>query len=268
MKRQTALVTGAARGIGRDVTAALSARGWQVVAGVRDVDACTIDDPNVTVVHLDVTDAESIRAAVGRAEAIAGGALDAVISNAGHAMLAPFEDLDIQLVREMFEVNTFGAVAVVQAALGAMRRARAGRIVFVSTVGVHLYTPYFSAYRASKAALNAFAGTLAVEVRQFGIRVSTVEPGMVATEFSRSTRRASSLTDPDSPYAEMSAVFMGGLRKWRDWVSIPAGEVSDQVLALLDDPDPAPSVLVGEDAVYLATLDESGMREFLGFDDR
>lgn len=53
-----------------------------------------------------------------------------------------------------------------------------------------------------------------------------------------------------------------------DRLSIPAGEVSDQVLALLDDPDPAPSVLVGEDAVYLATLDESGMREFLGFDDR
>ncbi len=268
MKRQTALVTGAARGIGREVTGALAARGWQVVAGVRDVDACAIDDPNVTVVHLDVTDPQSIRSGVDQAQSIAGGALDAVISNAGHAMIAPFEDLDMQLVREMFEVNTFGAVAVVQAALGAMRRARAGRIVFVSTVGVHLYTPYFSAYRASKAALNAFAGTMAVEVREFGIRVSTVEPGMVATDFSMSTRRAPSLTDPDSPYAQMSTAFMGGLRKWRDWVSIPATDVSDQVLALIDDPDPAASVLVGEDAQYLATLDEAGMRAFLGFDER
>lgn len=268
MKRQTALVTGAARGIGRDVTAALAARGWQVIAGVRNVDECSIDDPNVTVVHLDVTDEESIRSAVGTAQAIAGGALDAVISNAGHAMISPFEDLDMHQVREMFEVNTFGAVAVVQAALAEMRRACAGRIIFVSTVGVHLYTPYFSAYRASKAALNAFAGTMAVEVREFGIRVSTVEPGMVATDFSMSTRRAPSLTDPDSPYADMSAAFMGGLRKWRDWVSIPPSEVSDQVLALLDDPDPAPAVLVGEDAIHLATLDEPGMRAFLGFDDR
>lgn len=266
MSDRTALVTGAARGIGREVVTTLADAGWRVVAGVRDVDACDLDHPAVHVVRLDVTDRSSVRAAVAEAEDLAGGALDAVVSNAGHAVVGPFEDLDLDVVREMFEVNTFGAVAVVQAAIGAMRRARAGRIVFVSTVGVHLHTPYLSAYRASKAALNAFADTLAVEVRDFGIRLTRVEPGMVATEFSLSTRRSPAITDPQSPYADMSTAFMSGMRSWRDWINIPASDVADRVAALIDDPDPPASVLVGEDAEYLVTLDERGMRRFLGLD--
>ncbi len=266
MKRQTALVTGAARGIGRAVTLALAERGWQVVAGVRTVESCEIDHPNVTVVRLEVTDPVSIRAAVERAELLGGGAIDLLVSNAGHAVVSPFEDLDLDIVREMFEVNTFGAVAVTQAVLPGMRRNGGGRIVVVSTVGVHLYTPCFSAYRASKAALNAFMGTLAVEVREFGIRISLVEPGMVDTEFARSTRRSPALVDPDSPYAHMSQAFLKGLGKWRSWINIPATDVSDRVLAIVDDPDPPASVLVGEDSEYLVTLDEAGMRAFLELD--
>jgi len=260
----TVLVTGAARGIGREVALRLAAADRTVVAGVRDVAACDLDHPAIHVVRLDVTDRSSVGSAVAEAEEIAGGALEAVVSNAGHAMVWPFEDLDLDVVRELFEVNTFGAVAVVQAALPAMRRAGRGRVVFVSTVGVHLDTPYFSAYRASKVALNAFADTMALEVRDFGIRVSRVEPGMVATDFSQSTRRAPSLTDPASPYAEMSDAFLRGLRGWREWVNIPASDVADRVALLIDDPDPPPAVLVGPDAEHLVTLDEDGLRRFFG----
>lgn len=266
MSRPTALVTGAARGIGQAVALALAERGWQVVAGVRDRERCDLDHPHVNVIELDVTNAAQVRAGVAAAEHIGGGALTAVVSNAGHAMIAPFEDLDLATVREMFEVNTFGAVAVAQAALPAMRAAGRGRLVFVSSVGVHLDTPYLSAYRASKAALNAFADTLAMEVREYGIRVSRVEPGMVATEFSASTRRSDSLTDPESPYASMSASLIRGMREWREWVNIPADDVAERILALLDDAEPPASVLVGEDAEHLVTLDANGLRRFFHLD--
>lgn len=266
--QRTALVTGAARGIGRAIVTALAADGWQVVAGVRDVATAEFDDPNVTVVTLDVSDPASVRNGVGEAERVAGGALDAVVNNAGHALVSPVELLDLDAVRGMFEVNTFGAVSVVQAALPAMRAARRGRIVFVSTVGSYLYTPFLSSYRASKAALNAFADVLAVEVREFGIHVSRVEPGMVATEFSKSTQGFPTLLDAESPYAPLVQTFVKGFREWREWVNIPAEDVAEEVVRLIDDPDPAAAVLVGEDALHLVELDEPGMRAFLGLDDR
>ncbi len=241
--------------------------GWHVVAGVRDPGASAdLAGAGVAVVQLDVADPTSVRAGVAQAETIAGGALHAVICNAGHAVVGPFEDLDLEVVREMFDVNTFGCVSVVQAALPKMRAAQRGHVIFVSTVGVHLYTPFFGAYRASKAALNAMADVLAVEVRDFGIRVSRVEPGMVDTEFALATRRPANFGADDSPYASMVQGFRGGLQRWRDWVNIPAAEVADAIMALVDDPEPPAAVLVGADTFELVKLDEAGMRRFLGLD--
>lgn len=264
--RPTALVTGASRGIGRATVTTLAARGWHVVAGVRDVAAADLDLPGVDVIALDVTDPGSVRAGVARAEEIAGGALHAVIGNAGHAVVGPVEDLDWDVVREMFEVNTFGAMAVVQAALPAMRAAGRGRVVFVTTVGVHLLTPFFGAYKASKVALRALAEVLAVEVRRFGIRVSSIEPGMVDTEFAKSTRRSPTLADPTSPYAPFASRFPAGLAGWRDWVNIPAQDVADAIVAVVFADDPPASVLVGDDSEHLVTLDEAGILSFLGLD--
>lgn len=266
MSAPTVLVTGASRGIGRAVVELFAEHGWNVVAGVRDVAACSFEHPAVSVVYLDVTDRDSIREGVTRAEEVAGGGLAALVSNPGHAVLAPFEDLDMDVVRQMFEVNTFGAVQAVQAALPGMRSRGGGRVVFVSTVGAYLHTPFVSSYRASKAALNAFADTLAVEVRQFGIRVSRVEPGMVATDFGKATRRSETLMDPDNVYEPMVREFMVGFAGWRDWVNIPASAVASEVFDLVNHPDPPSSVLVGEDAHHLVTLSEAGMLEFLGID--
>jgi NAD(P)-dependent dehydrogenase (short-subunit alcohol dehydrogenase family) len=123
------LVTGAARGIGRAVCLALLAEGRHVVAGVRDVDAATEAlpaDPRLAIVALDVTDPDQVRDGVAEAERLAGGALGAVVNNAGWALLGAVEDVDLARAREMFETNFFGAAAVLQAALPAMRAARSG----------------------------------------------------------------------------------------------------------------------------------------------
>ncbi len=114
------------------------------MAGVRDVAAAeeAYDGrPNVHVVHLDVTDPESVRSGVAAAEEYAGGALTCLVSNAGYAVLGAVEDADMDEVRAMFDTNFFGAAAVVQAALPAMREAGRGSVVFVSSIGARIANP-------------------------------------------------------------------------------------------------------------------------------
>jgi NAD(P)-dependent dehydrogenase (short-subunit alcohol dehydrogenase family) len=261
---KTVLVTGAARGIGRATVDGLVGRGWRVVAGVRDPSAAAFDHADVKAVQLDVTDAESVRRGVAAAQAFAGGALDAVVSNAGYALLGAVEDVAMDEVRAVFETNTFGALAVVQAALPAMREAGGGTVVFVSTVGAGLPTPLLGAYRASKAALNALADVLSLEGRAFGIRVGRVEPGMVGTEFSKATRRSGSITDPDGPYAPLGAALFQGMGRWRDQYEITADQVATEIIRIIEDPDAERVTLVGDDAKRLHGSGEDDILEFLG----
>jgi NAD(P)-dependent dehydrogenase (short-subunit alcohol dehydrogenase family) len=265
----TALVTGASRGIGRATVEGLLDRGWRVVAGVRDVDATRAalgDREGLHVVAMDVTDLEQVHAGVAAAEDLAGGALHALVPNAGYAVVGAVEDVAIDEARAVMETNTFGALSVVQAAAPGMRRAGRGAIVFVSTVGAGLPTPLLGAYRASKAALNAFADVLAMEMRPFGVRVSRVEPGMVATEFSRSTVRSGAVAAGEGPYADLFAALRDGMGAWRARYDIGADVVAAEIVRLIDDPAPPSAVAVGDDSRLLATLDEDGLLDFLGIE--
>jgi len=245
----TALVTGAARGIGRVTVLALREAGWRVVAGVRDPATAPFgDDDGVLTVRLDVTDHASVRDGVAAAEAFAGGALDALVSNAGYAVMGPAEVVPIDDARAVFETNMFGAMAVTQAVLPAMRDARRGHIVVVSSIGAHLPVPGVGVYRASKAAFDALADSMRVEVRPFGVRVTRLEPGMVATEFSKATVRAPAMADPEHPYAPIAQVLIRGYGGWREWNNTPPEMVADAVVAAVTDEDPPAVVPVGIDA--------------------
>ena len=122
------------------------------------------------------------------AERHAGGALACLVSNAAYGVLGAVEEVDLAEVRAMFETNVFGAAAVLQGVVPGMRAAGGGSVVFVSSIGARFANPLLGMYHASKYALSAIAEALAVEGRPFGIRVSTVEPGMVDTEFPKAVR--------------------------------------------------------------------------------
>jgi NAD(P)-dependent dehydrogenase (short-subunit alcohol dehydrogenase family) len=261
---KTALVTGAARGIGRATVERLVANGWKVVAGVRDPTTALFDDSAVTVVQMDVTDRAQVRDGVAAAQEVAGGALDALVSNAGYALLGAVEDVGLDEVEAVFATNTFGALAVVQAALPAMREAGGGAVVFVSTIGASLPTPLLGAYRASKAALNSFADVLSLEGRPFGIRVGRVEPGMVATEFSQATRRSGSITEPDGPYAALGAALFHGMGAWRARFESSAAGVAAEIVRIIEDPSAEQVALVGEDAKELHGSTEDDILAYLG----
>jgi NAD(P)-dependent dehydrogenase (short-subunit alcohol dehydrogenase family) len=271
---RTVLVTGAGRGIGRAVAEQFADAGWIVVAGVRDLDRAAADfadRPGIAAVHLDVTDDATIAAAVAEAQRRAGGPIDCLVSNAGYAVLGPVEDVDLDEVRAMFETNFFGAAAVVQAAVPAMREAGRGAVVFVSSIGARFANPLVGMYHASKFALSAMAEALALECRPFGVHVAAIEPGMVDTDFPRATRATGALSRGEGVYAPLLGELRQGFAAWRERNPTPPAAIAALVLAAALDPDGPFRVAAGEDAAFLTrtrqqlTDDAAWQDALLGF---
>ena len=277
MSARTALVTGAGRGIGRAVVERLLERGWRVAAGVRDPERAREEmgaRDGLAIVPLEVGDRESVRAGVAAAQEHAGGALALVVNNAGYAAMGAQEDADLDQIRAMFDTNVFGAAAVVQAALPAMREAGRGAIVAVGSVADILPTPLVGFYNASKAALTAMCHSLAVESRPFGIRVSVVVPGMVDTDFPRATVLSGSAAAEDGVYRPLLVGLRTGFARWRAESQVSAQVVADAVVRAAEDPQAPFRVIVGPDTEMFtrrrAEVDDrawqDGFVEFLGSD--
>ncbi len=171
------LITGCSSGFGLAFAKEFHRRGDQVVATMRVPREL---GPGIDVRRLDVTDAESIHSAVdGVLQTY--GRIDALINNAGIGVVGALETLRDETLREVFDTNVFGAIAVTRAVLPHMRQQRSGRIVFVSAIGALLNTGYLGAYCASKHAIDCVSATFDIESRPFGIRVSSVLPSAFNT---------------------------------------------------------------------------------------
>jgi NAD(P)-dependent dehydrogenase (short-subunit alcohol dehydrogenase family) len=181
----TVVVTGASSGIGRACALDLAKQGCRVFAGVRksmDGDELRrLGGPNVIPVEIDVTKTATIEAARAVVEAALNGAgLDGLVNNAGIARTAPVEFVTDRDMRDHFEVNVFGQVAMTQAFLPLIHRGR-GRIVNVGSIGSDITMPFGGALCASKAALTSLTHALRLELRPAGIHVCLVEPGAIST---------------------------------------------------------------------------------------
>lgn len=259
-------MTGAGRGIGRATVEAFLAAGWQAVAGVRDVAAATdafAAHPGLSIVELDVCDAASVADATAAAHRIAGGPLAALVPNAGYAVMGAAEDVDLDVVRRMFETNLFGAAAVVEEVLPAMREAGRGVIVCTSSIGARLANPLLGMYHASKYAMTAWAEAMRLEVLPFGVRVHVVEPGMVNTDFPAATVATGAIARGEGPYAPLLAELRAGFRSWRERLGVGAEEVAAAIVATVLDGDARFRIPVGPDAVQMsAARDELGDEDF------
>jgi NAD(P)-dependent dehydrogenase (short-subunit alcohol dehydrogenase family) len=179
------LITGASTGIGQACAVELDRRKFQVFAGVRREEAGEWLRKNtsalLTPVLIDVTDAASISAAAAKIKEQVGlRGLAGLVNNAGIGVSGPLELIPIEELRRQFEVNVIGQVAVTQAVLPLLRIAK-GRIVNIGSSNGALATPYLGPYSASKFAMEAITDALRMELRAWGIRVSIVEPGPIAT---------------------------------------------------------------------------------------
>jgi short-subunit dehydrogenase len=180
---KTILITGAGSGFGRLAAFGLAERGhrviatthiWPQVTALRD--EARARNLSIEIDKLDVT-SERDRSHADRWDA------DVFVSNAGTMEAGPIAELPIDLLRSMFEVNFFGAVAFAQAVAAKMVRKRQGRIVFVSSVAGLVTIPYSAGYSATKHALEAVAEGMKTELAPFGVKLATVNPGFYATGF-------------------------------------------------------------------------------------
>jgi NAD(P)-dependent dehydrogenase (short-subunit alcohol dehydrogenase family) len=206
----TVLVTGSSTGLGLETALYLAEHGFRVFAGLRDLEHTLVVNEAaeqrgiaLEVVQLDVTDPPSVDNAVATIVALSGGVFG-LVNNAGIGLRGCFEDLAEAEVRQVFEANVFGTMAVTRRVLPHMRAARRGRIVTISSVGGRIATFGLSAYCSTKFAQEGFGEALALEVAPFGIQSILIEPGIIKTSrWTVNRGTAANALNPESPYYAM-----------------------------------------------------------------
>src|SRR5260370_1864282 len=222
MTAKIAVVTGASSGIGLLSTVELAKDGFFVVATMRDLGrrqrldeatkAAGVQD-RVETGKLDITEFASLP------EAVAGivrdhQRIDVLLNNAGFAMSGFAEDMRLEEIRQQFDTNFFGHVAMTQAVLPVMRKQRSGHIIMVSSISGLVAQPVVSSYSASKFALEGWSEALRIETRSLGIRVVLVEPGAFKTDiWDRNVRIGAYALSPQSPNHEPARRFPAWLQK-------------------------------------------------------
>lgn len=198
------LITGCSTGIGRATAEHLARRGMTVYATARREDAVAdLRAAGCRTLALDVTDEESMRAAVGRVEAEEG-AVGALVNNAGYSQSGAVETVSPEDLRRQFETNVFGLVRMCQLVLPGMREAGRGRIVNVSSMGANFTFPGGGVYHATKYAVEALSDALRFEVKGFGVDVVIIQPGLIRTHFG-ATAAAEAPDAGEGPYARFNA---------------------------------------------------------------
>ncbi len=180
----TILITGASSGIGKATAEFFQAKGWNVVATMRnpeaDADLKALD--RMLVTRLDVTDPASIEAAV--SEAIAKfGQIDVLVNNAGYGAYGPLEVFPMDRIRRQFDTNVVGLLEVTKAVLPHFRAQKSGTIVNISSVGGKITMPLGALYHGTKFAVEGISESLHYELEAFGVKVKIIQPGAIETDF-------------------------------------------------------------------------------------
>jgi NAD(P)-dependent dehydrogenase (short-subunit alcohol dehydrogenase family) len=261
LNNKVAFITGCSSGIGLLTTVELASRGYHVVATMRDLKrrerldkaaAAANVAGRIDIRRFDITELDSVPSVVA---SIMGdyGRIDVLVNNAGFPMAGFAEDVQLPELREQFETNFFGHVAVTKAVLPTMRAQRSGHVIMISSVSGRTGQPSLSSYASSKFALEGWTESLRMEMFTLGIRVVLVEPGAYDTDiWERNARLSKHSIDGTSPNIERA-------RRFRDFVQSGAikrrdpREVARLIARVADDPNPKLRYLIGHDA-YLQVI--------------
>jgi NAD(P)-dependent dehydrogenase (short-subunit alcohol dehydrogenase family) len=240
----TILITGCSSGFGLETAHLFLDRGWAVVATMRTPREDILPrSERLRVLPLDVTDAGSIARAVNAA-----GPVDVLVNNAGVGLLNALEGVPMDRVREVFETNTLGTIAMTQAVLPQFRERRSGVVVNVTSSVTLRPLHLLSVYTASKAAVNALTESLALELEPFGIRARLVLPGRSPeTSFGDNVRARMGLNIPKA-YGEVAAQVFAGWQNSEEEVTRPQ-DVAVAVWRAATDPSCPMRLPAGADAV-------------------
>lgn len=223
----TILITGTSSGIGRATAKHFAAKGWNVVATMRNpADAGDLNGSKILVLPLDVTDRASIDRAV--ADAVeAFGTLDVVVNNAGFAVIGALETVSETQIEQQFDVNVFGTMSVTQAVLPQFRAQSGGMLINISSIVGRLTYPLGAVYEASKYAIEGFSEAMRFELEAMGAKIKVIEPGLIASDFgSRSMQFAH---DPSLEAYQPLVNAMGSMAAKFTEMAEPAEVVAEAV---------------------------------------
>jgi len=275
---RSALITGTSSGIGKAISLRLAAEGVNVFAGVRrsaDGEALMTEASQLSTrsphkkgrfipVILDVSDTVSIQSAVNQVrEETGSNGLWALINNAGVAVGGPVEEVSAADWRRQFDINFFGGIEVIRAALPLLRTAvhaqgiHIPRLMLVSSIGGRVAQPLLAPYTCSKAAVTALGDSLRLELRRQGIGVSVIEPGAIATPIWRKGEASLAEFGLNHPARKLYAGEIDGLRKTASQVAAAAispEKAAEAIFGALTAQRAPARVLIGQDARIAALL--------------
>ncbi len=248
---KSVLITGCSSGFGLETAKYFLDRGWKVIATMRKPRADILPtSEHLQLIALDVTDPQSIQQAIEAA-----GPIDALVNNAGFGWLNAVEGTPMDVVREIFETNTLGTIAMTAAVLPQMRAQQSGVIVNVTSSVTWAPLPLLSVYTATKAAVNAFTESMALELKQFNIRSHLVLPGRAPdTPFGQTaqTRIAAHGGFPPAYNDLVQSLLAQWAQQSPDAITRPI-DVAEAVWGAVNDPTSAMRIPAGADSVALAT---------------
>jgi NAD(P)-dependent dehydrogenase (short-subunit alcohol dehydrogenase family) len=255
MNGKVALITGTSSGFGLLTTVELAKRGYKVVATMRDttrrgkldeaLGAAGLKD-SVDIRRMDITDQGTLFATVEQIIKYHT-RIDVLVNNAGFAMAGFAEDMRYAEIRQQFETNFFGHVAVTKSVLPVMRAQKSGHIIMVSSISGLVAQPVVSSYSASKFALEGWSEALRIETHSLGVRVVLVEPGAFATDiWDRNVKVGAFALDPKSPNHERGGRYSQFVKT--QVTKADPTIVSTLIADIADNPNPRLRYVVGRDA--------------------
>ena len=253
-KSGIAFITGCSSGIGKELTRQLLQHDWTVYAGVRRVASLAdVNDPGLHPVALEVNQPDQIAAAM---ELIKSqhGRLDLLVNNAGYGAMGPLVEMPLKEIRTQFETNTFAPLALIQAAFPLLRNSRQARIINIGSVSGILVTPFSGAYCATKAALHILSDALRMELAPFGIKVITVQPGAIESDFANTAEAGLAATLPqDSLYTPIREFIEKRARASKQNPT-PTVRFVGEVVKVIHHPHPPATVRIGYGGTSLPLL--------------
>lgn len=256
------LITGSARGLGRDITEAALAAGNSVVATARDVgrlaDLESRYPGQISSFALDVTDATAAQASVDFAIATFG-RLDVLVNNAGFGHVSPFEQTEEADFRAQIDTNLYGVINLTRAAIPAMRAQRSGHIINISSVGGRTATAGLSPYQAAKWAVGGFTEVLALELAPFGVKIISVEPGGMRTDWGYTAIADAPALLPD--YEPTVGAVLGMLKVYAGNAIGDPRKVADVIVDLTRRDTLPAHLILGSDALHVFAQAEAARQQ-------
>lgn len=248
-------ITGSSRGLGKAIAAYALESGNNVVATARKTDSVAdlvkkYGEDRILALPLDVTDYTACEAAAEKAIQKFG-RIDILVNNAGYADLAAVEDMTVEAFRSQIETNLFGTYNVSKAFLPILRKQGSGHIFQISSVGDRAATPGLGAYQSAKWAVAGFSGVMAAEVKPLGIKVTTLEPGAMATDWAGSSMDIPKSSEPYQEIIGTTNQWIAGATKG---ATTKLEKVADLISRLYEETDPPVRLLVGEDGFKVGQM--------------